>query len=412
MDALTTNSIFKDRKILLGITGSIAAYKAADLASKLTQAGAQVGVILTEAAQQFVTPLTFQSVTGLRAYTDADLWGSEAHVLHIGLAEGADLLVIAPATANTIAKLAHGQADSLLTITALAIRSPLMIAPAMDMGMFEHTATQANLTMLEERGAIVVGPAEGRMASGLIGKGRMVEPEELMGHIRLALGSEGSLAGRVVVVTAGGTQEPIDPVRVVANRSSGKQGFALAQSALDRGANVTLIAGPVHLPTPVGTKRIDVETAVEMRDAVMTAAEGSDALLMAAAVADFRPVLTAEEKIKRRDGVPQVQFEPTDDILGLVAEKRSETGRPTVVVGFAAESQDLLENARAKLEEEGMTLIVANDITAPDAGFAVDTNRVTLIDAQGEVEELPLMSKTDVAEVVMERVVALLDGGD
>ena len=411
MNVLTTNSIFKDRKILLGITGSIAAYKAADLASKLTQAGAQVGVILTEAAQQFVTPLTFQSVTGLRAYTDVDLWGSEAHVLHIGLAEGADLLVIAPATANTIAKLAHGQADSLLTITALAIRSLLMIAPAMDMGMFEHAATQANLATLEERGAIVVGPAEGRMASGLIGKGRMVEPEELMGHIRLALGSEGSLAGRVVVVTAGGTQEPIDPVRVVANRSSGKQGFALAQSALDRGADVTLVAGPVHLPTSVGVKRINVETTVEMRDAVMTAVEGSDALLMAAAVADFRPVMTVEEKIKRREGVPEVQFEPTDDILGLVTEKRGETGRPTVVVGFAAESQDLLENARAKLEEKGLTMIVANDITAPDAGFAVDTNRVTLIDAQGEVKELPLMSKTEVAEVVMERVVELL-GGD
>ena len=411
MNALTTNSILKDRRILLGITGSIAAYKAADLASKLTQAGAQVGVILTEAAQQFVTPLTFQSVTGLRAYTDADLWGSEAHVLHIGLAEGPDLLVIAPATANTIAKLAHGQADSLLTITALAIRSPLMIAPAMDMGMFEHTATQANLAILEERGAIVVGPAEGRMASGLIGKGRMVEPEELMGYIRLALGSEGSLAGRMVVVTAGGTQEPIDPVRVVANRSSGKQGFALAQSALDRGADVTLIAGPVHLPTPVGVKRIDVETTVDMRDAVMTAVEGSDALLMASAVADFRPVMTVKEKIKRRDGVPEVQFEPTDDILGLVTKTRSETGHPKVVVGFAAESQDLLENARAKLDEKGLTLIVANDITAPDAGFAVDTNRVTLIDAQGEVKELPLMSKTEVAEVVMERVVELL-GGD
>ena len=412
MNTLTKNSIFKDRQILLGITGSIAAYKAADLASKLTQAGVQVSVILTEAAQQFVTPLTFQSVTGLRAYTDTDLWGSEAHVLHIGLAEGADLLVIAPATANTIAKLAHGQADSLLTLTALAIRCPLMIAPAMDMGMFEHTATQVNLAMLEERGVIVVGPAEGRMASGLIGKGRMVEPEELMGHIRLTLGREGSLAERVVVVTAGGTHEPIDPVRVVANRSSGKQGFALAQSALDRGADVTLIAGPVHLPTPVGAKRIDVETAVEMRDAVMTAVEGADALLMAAAVADFSPVLTAAEKIKRRDGVPVVQFEPTDDILGLVTKKRSETGHPTVVVGFAAESQDLHENAKAKLKEKGLNLIVANDITAPDAGFAVDTNRVTLIDEQGEVKELPLMSKTDVAEVVMERVVALLGGGD
>jgi phosphopantothenoylcysteine decarboxylase/phosphopantothenate--cysteine ligase len=197
----------------------------------------------------------------------------------------------------------------------------------------------------------------------------------------------------------------------MANRSSGKQGFALAQSALDRGADVMLIAGPVHLPTPVGTKRIDVETAVEMRDAVMTAVEGVDALIMAAAVADFRPVMMVEEKIKRRDGAPEVQFEPTDDILGLVTKKRSETGHPKVIVGFAAESQDLLANARAKLDEKGLTLIVANDITAPDAGFAVDTNRVTLIDAQGEVKELPLMSKTEVAEIVMELVVELL-GGD
>jgi phosphopantothenoylcysteine decarboxylase/phosphopantothenate--cysteine ligase len=400
--------ILEERRILIGITGSIAAYKAADLASKLTQAGAQVEVILTEAAQQFVRPLTFQSVTGLRAYTDADLWGSEAHVLHIGLAKKIDLLVIAPATANTIAKLAHGQADSLLAVTALAAHCPLLLAPAMDSGMFEHPATQDNLKTLEERGAIVVGPVEGRMASGLIGKGRMVEPAELMGHIRWVLGREGPLAGRKVLVTAGGTHEPIDPVRVVANRSSGKQGFALAQASLDRGAEVTLITGPVQLPTPVGARRLDVSTSNEMRDAVLSEVEGSDVLLMAAAVADFRPTKVVEDKIKRRKGLSEIQLEPTEDILGLVNSHREKTDRPTVLVGFAAESQDLVENAQVKLEEKKLDLIVANDITASDSGFAVDNNRVTLINAQGAVEKLPLMSKAEVAEEILERVVALL----
>jgi phosphopantothenoylcysteine decarboxylase/phosphopantothenate--cysteine ligase len=405
MNIHTKSRIFKNRRILIGITGSIAAYKAADLASKLTQAGAEVEVILTEAAQHFVHPITFQSVTGLRAYTESDLWGTEAHVLHIGLAEGTDLLIIAPATANTIAKLAHGQADSLLTVTALAARCPLLVAPAMDSGMFEHPATQANLQTLEERGVVLVGPAEGRMASGLIGKGRMVEPAELMGHIRWVLGREGPLANRKVLVTAGGTHEPIDPVRVIANRSSGKQGFALAQAALDLGAEVTLITGPVHLTSPVGVRRLDVTTATEMRDAVLSALDDIDALLMAAAVADFRPVKAVKSKIKRRKGLPEVQLESTDDILELAT---SHSEPPKVVVGFAAESQDMIDNARAKLEEKGLDLIVANDITAADSGFAVDTNRVTLINANGTIEELPLLSKTEVAEEVLDRVVALL----
>jgi phosphopantothenoylcysteine decarboxylase/phosphopantothenate--cysteine ligase len=412
MDNQKPIPVLKDRRLVLGVTGSIAAYKAADLASKLTQAGAQVGVILTEAALEFIAPLTFQSVTGRQAYTDADLWGSEAHVIHIGMAEGADLLVIAPATANTIAKLVHGQADSLLTVTALASRCPLLLAPAMDVGMYEHPATQANLATLVERGAIVVGPAVGRMASGLLGKGRMSEPAEILGHIRLVLSRTGALAGRSLVVTAGGTHEPIDPVRVITNRSSGKQGFALAQAALDRGADVTLIAGPTALETPVGVKRVDVETAAEMRDAVMEAVDGSDALLMAAAVADFRPSRATESKIKRRRGVPEVSLEPTDDILEAVAAVRKKTGNPSVLVGFAAESQDLVDNARAKLEEKDLSLMVANDITSTDAGFAVDTNRVTLIDAEGSVQELPLMTKTEVAEVILERVERLLGIGE
>lgn len=400
--------ILNDRKILLGVTGSIAAYKAVDLASKLTQAGAQVEVILTDAAQQFVTPLSFQSVTGRRAYSDEDLWGGEAHVIHVGLAQEAELFLIAPVTANTIAKLAHGQANSLLTVAALAISCPLAIAPAMDAGMYEHPATQTNLAILEEREVCVVGPVQGRMASGLMGMGRMVEPEDLVGHVRRILGQQGVLAGRTVVVTAGGTQEPIDPVRVLANRSSGKQGFALAQAAIDRGAEVILISAPVQLPTPVGAQRIDVTTAAGMLDAVITATGKADVLLMAAAVADFRPSRTSDEKLKRRKGMPEVDLEPTEDILEAVADRRKKNGRPELVIGFAAESQDMVNNARTKLEEKGLNLIIANDITTMDAGFAVDTNRVTILDTAGGVEELPLMSKADVAEEVLRRVEKLL----
>jgi phosphopantothenoylcysteine decarboxylase/phosphopantothenate--cysteine ligase len=250
------------------------------------------------------------------------------------------------------------------------------------------------------------------MASGLVGMGRMVEPTELFGRIRLALGRKGPLVGQVVVVTAGGTQEPIDPVRVVANHSSGKQGFAMAQSSLDRGARVILITGPVCIPAPVGVERVDVGTAAEMRDAVLSVVDSADALLMVAAVADFRPTTAAQDKIKRRRGVPEVVLEPTDDILELVAKQRKKTGHPTVVVGFAAESQDLVENARTKLKEKSLSLIVANDITDTKAGFAVDTNQVTLLDEAGNCEEFPLMSKVEVAELILDRVVELLDVED
>src|SRR5512139_1652640 len=264
-------TIFTDKHIVLGVTGSIAAYKAADIASKLTQQGALVDVVLTSAAEKFVTPLTFQSVTGRRAYTDADLWGGEAHVLHVGMGHSADLLVIAPCTANTLAKLAHGLADNLLAVTALAAACPVLVAPAMDGGMFSHPATQDNVRILKERGVLFVGPAEGHLASGLSGVGRMVEPAEVLGHIRLALGRKGPLSGRKAVVTAGGTQEPVDPVRVLTNRSSGKQGFALAQSALDLGAQVALIATPTTsgLAEPAGARVIRVTTAKEMLAAVL-----------------------------------------------------------------------------------------------------------------------------------------------
>lgn len=399
---------FQDKKVLLGVTGSIAAYKAADLASKLAQAGAQVDTLLTQAALQFVTPLTFQSVTGRRAYVDAHLWGGEGHVMHIGLANEADLLLIAPVSANTLAKLAHGLADNLLTVAALAAVCPLVLAPAMDGGMFAHPATQSNLEILRLRGAIVIGPVEGHLASGMTGLGRMADPEVLLGHARLVLARNGPLSGRKVVVTAGGTQEPIDPVRMIANRSSGKQGFALAQAALDLGAEVAMISGPVNLPIPTGVKYLEIRSAQEMLDAVLSALPRTDVLLMAAAVADFRPVTPAVDKIKKDAGIPEIKLEKTTDILAAVAQHKLEHGWPRLSVGFAAESRDLLENARTKLAAKRLDLIVANDISASDAGFGVDTNRVTLLYPDGRTEPLPLLSKDQVAETVLERVVELI----
>jgi len=397
----------QDKYVVLGVTGSIAAYKAADLASKLAQAGALVDTVLTEAATRFVSPLTFQSVTGRPAYTDADLWGAQAHVLHVGLGHKADLLVIAPATAQTMAKLAHGLADNLLTLTTLAATCPVLLAPAMDGGMFGHTATQANVCLLQERGLVIVGPGEGHLASGLKARGRMIEPAELVGHIRYLLSRGGPLAGRRVIVTAGGTQEPVDPVRVLTNRSSGKQGLALAQAALDAGADVTLIAAPISLPVPVGVQHIAVHTAAEMAGAVLDACPHADALLMAAAVADFRPAGPSVHKIKKAQGVPTLALERTPDILSEVARQRRESGRPRAVVGFAAETENVLANAQAKLEAKGLDLMVANDVSAADAGFGVDTNRVTLIDAGG-ANPLPLLSKAEVADQVIERLVDLL----
>ena len=399
------NTPFSQKRILLGVTGSIAAYKAADLASKLAQSGAQVDVILTQAATQFITPLTFQSVTEQRAWIDADLWGAQGHVLHIGLGHSADLLVVAPASANTIARLANGIADNLLSLTALVAGCPLVIAPAMDGGMYQHPATQANLETLRQRGAILLGPASGHLASGLSGVGRMLEPAEILGHLRHLLGSSGPLQGKTVVVTAGGTQEPIDPVRAINNRSSGKQGFALAQAALDLGAQVILISAPTALPTPVGATRVEVNTADEMFHAVERAVRNADVLLMAAAVADFRPVMVADHKIKKETGIPQIYLEKTSDILSAIASQRSATGYPRFMVGFAAESEDLLENARSKIQSKHLDMIVANDISAADSGFAVDDNRVTLLDSLGGVEELPLQSKAEVAATILQRVV-------
>jgi phosphopantothenoylcysteine decarboxylase / phosphopantothenate---cysteine ligase len=399
---------YQNKRIILGVTGSIACYKAADLASKLTQEGALVDVILTPSAAQFITTLTFQSITGRRAFSESDLWGHEGHVLHVGLGHSTDLVVIAPATANTMAKLASGIADNMLTVTALASSCPLLLAPAMDLGMFTHPATQKNLEILKERGAIVAGPVEGRMASGLTGLGRMVEPWEILGAIRQALSREGKLKGKKVVITAGGTLEPVDTVRVLANRSSGKQGYSLAQAALDLGAQVVLISGPANLPAPAGARMINIETAQEMLGAVLSEAADADALVMAAAVADFRPSQPASQKLKKESGIPEIKLELAPDILSAVSQLKTENGCPRVTVGFAAESQNLLENAISKLHAKKMDLIIANDITARDAGFSVDTNRVAILDFNGNVETLPLMTKTEVAEIVIERVASLL----
>jgi phosphopantothenoylcysteine decarboxylase/phosphopantothenate--cysteine ligase len=406
MESITA---LKDKRILLGVSGSIAAYKVVDLASKLTQARAVVEVILTESAIRFVTPLSFRSVTGRPVYTD--MWALDDHVLHVGLGESADLLLIAPATANTLAKLAHGAADNLLTMTALAARCPVLVAPAMDGGMWAHPATRANVAVLRERGVVLAGPAEGRMASGLTGVGRMEEPHELLGRARLLLSAAGPLRGRRVVVTTGPTREALDPVRFISNRSSGKQGIAVAQAALDAGAQVTLIAGPTCETAPYGAAVVDVQTTQEMGNAVLSCIEGADVLCMVAAVADFRPDTVADRKIKKTEQADwglAIGLEKTLDILSAVKEQRDRTGFPRVVVGFAAETHNAFEYGREKLLRKGLNFIAVNDVMAEGAGFAVDTNRVVLLSSAGIVEEMPLQSKTAVAERLIHHIVGAL----
>jgi phosphopantothenoylcysteine decarboxylase/phosphopantothenate--cysteine ligase len=412
---METLTAFDSQRILLGVTGSIAAYKAADLASKLTQAGARVDVILTDAAQKFVTPLTFQALTGRPVYTD--LWRADAtgglptHIAHVGLVEDAAALLIAPATADTIARLAGGFASDLLAITALAARCPLILAPAMDGGMYEHAAVQGNLAVLRARGAHIIEPESGRFASGLSGRGRLPDTATLISALRYVLGRKtGMLVGRRVVITAGGTREPLDPVRYLTNRSSGKQGHALADTAADMGADVTLITAARGLPTPYGASVIAVESAKQMHDAVLAHIDGADALIMAAAVADFRPASVADQKIKKLEdaGAPMLVLERNPDILGAVKARRADTQMPRVVVGFAAESQRVRDYARDKLARKGLDLIVANDITASDAGFDVDTNRVAIYDADGGEQFLDLTSKARVSEAIWRRVAAVL----
>jgi len=403
-------TVFRDKRIILGITGSIACYKSVDLASKLTQAGARVDVIMTEAAKRFITPLSLRSVTGRAVYSD--MWSLDDHVQHVGLGERADLFVIAPATAHTIAKMASGLADNLLTVTYLAARCPILVAPAMDGGMYSNPATQANILLLEERGLRIVGPVEGRMASGLVGMGRMAEPGALIGHIRQELGRSGPLKGRRVVVTAGPTREPLDPVRFLSNYSSGKQGYALAQAAVDAGADVTLVSGPVHLKCPIGAALRQVTTAVEMGEAVLEEVAEADVLLMVAAVADYRPAKTLSQKMKKSQTAKtglDLPLTSNPDILELVKVQRGESGWPRVTLGFAAETENLLENSQEKLVRKDLDIIVINDVSAPDAGFKVDTNQVVLMRSDGRMIKVPLQSKSAVAEEIIRVIVEILD---
>lgn len=389
--------------VILGVTGSIACYKAADLASKLTQQGALVDVILTHGATNFITPLTFRSLTHRPVTTDLFDVASEQAVAHVAMAHSANAIVIAPATAHLIAKLAHGLADDALTTTVLASSAPVVIAPAMDGYMFDNPATQENLEKLRQRGITVIGPVEGKLASGMSGMGRMVEVPEIVDTVCAVLGRQGDMAGKSVVVSAGGTQEPIDPVRVITNRSSGKMGYAVAQAARDRGAKVTLVTASTSIPDPASMYVWHVNTVAEMREAVLGACVGADALIMAAAVSDYRPSEVASQKIKKSkdsDGLV-LQMTKTADFLLEVPEG-------VLRVGFAAESENLLENARKKLNEKNLAIIAANDITAPDSGFNVDTNKVTILDRDGSVEELPLMTKYEVGHRILDRVVKLL----
>ncbi len=391
-----------NKTIVLGITGGIAAYKAADVASKLTQAGASVDVVMTESATKFIAPLTLRSLTGRPVVTSMWELNSEFSIEHVALAEAADIVAIVPATANIIAKLAAGISDDMLTCTVLATKAPVIVAPAMNVNMFENPVTQDNLAKLKARGFTVVGPAYGRLASGKIGLGRLAETETIIGTIKQVLGRSGDLAGKRIVVTAGGTQEPIDPVRHIGNRSSGKMGYAVAEAARDRGAEVKLITAPASLPEPADIKVIHIETALQMKEAVAKATAQADALIMAAAVADYQPKSVAKGKIKKEAAAGlTLELVRTPDIL-------TEVKGNFLRVGFAAESEDMVANARKKLEKKQLDLIAANDITAADSGFGVDTNKVTLIDKQGKVDSLPLMTKREVADKILDRVVGLL----
>ena len=390
-----------NKTIVLGITGSIAAYKAADIASKLTRAGASVEVVMTDSATRFVAPLTLRSITGRPVVTDMFELASEFSIEHIALAEVADVVVIAPATANIIAKLSAGIADDMLACTVLATKAPIILAPAMNVNMFENPITQENLSKLKARGFTIVDPACGRLASGKIGLGRLAEVDEIIATINQVLGRSGDIAGKRIVVTAGGTQEPIDPVRHIGNRSSGKMGYAVAEAARDRGAVVLLITAPTSLPQPAGIEVVRVRTAAGMKEAVAEAVAQADVLIMAAAVADYQPQSVAEAKIKKDSPSLTLELIRTPDILAEVKGN-------FIRVGFAAESEDIVANAKQKLEKKQLDIIVANDITDADSGFGADTNKVTLISRDGKVETLPLLSKREVADKILDRVVGLL----
>ena len=397
-----------DKNVVVGVTGGISAYKTVALCSRLVKAGALVDVIMTDAAAEFVRPLTFQALTHRPVITEMFSLLQETEIGHVSLGKRADLMIIAPATANTLAKLAHGFADNMLTTTALACRNPIMVAPAMETGMWDNPATRANLQILRERGVYVVGPAEGLLASGASGTGRMSEPDELFHAVRWVMSRRQPMTGVRVVISAGGTQEAIDPVRFIGNHSSGKMGYALAQAASDRGADVVLIHGPTSLGKVYGVEDVAVESAEKMHAAVLEAVSDADALIMAAAVADYRPATSSSHKIKKSDGSMKLNLVRTQDILSAVAENRDENNRLKAVIGFAAETESIVANARDKLNRKRLDLIVANDVSSDDSGFSVDTNRVTLIDSAGKTDELTLLQKQEVAEIIIDRLMGLI----
>jgi phosphopantothenoylcysteine decarboxylase/phosphopantothenate--cysteine ligase len=387
-------------RVVLGVSGGIAAYKAADVTSKLVQAGAEVDVILTAAATRFVGAPTFEALTQRPVHVDLFAPWHRGYTGHVSLGHEANILVVAPATANTIAKLANGLADDMLGAVALSTAAPLLVAPAMEHTMFHHPATQANIATLVDRGAVMLGPESGRLASGEMGDGRLASPETIVGTVRVVLGRKGPLAGRHVVISAGGTQEPIDPVRYIGNRSSGLMGYSLAQAAIDAGAKVTLVTTPTTLDPPIGAIVKRVVTAEEMQTAVEEATGSADILIMAAAVADFRPRTLSEMKIKKRDGVDTLELEliRNPDILGGVT-------RPGLLkIGFAAETHDLLEHAREKLERKSLAMIVANDAVST---IGAPTSTATLIKRSGETTALAGMEKPELAELIVREIARL-----
>ena len=397
-------SVLNNARVVLGVSGGIAAYKAADLASKLVQAGAIVDVLVTEGASRFIQPMTFQAITKRPVYSGVFEGWSDTWFGHISLAHEADVLVVAPATANTIAHLAHGFAEDMLGAVALSTQAPLVVAPAMEHAMFHHPATTANIVTLRSRGATIVGPEAGRLASGEFGDGRLVSIDALVGAIRLVLGRNGALAGRHVVVSAGGTHEPLDPVRYLGNRSSGLMGYAIAQSALDAGARVTLVTGPTSLTAPYGAAVRTIETADEMYGEVRASCDDADVLIMAAAVADFRPASATLSKIKKgtADEPAAIQLARNVDILASI-------DRPGLVkVGFAAETDDLLANARDKMIRKGMALMIANDAVKT---IGSRQSSAILVTPDGEETRLPAMEKTELADVIVRAIIGVMDRG-
>lgn len=397
--------MLKGKKIVLGVTGGIAVYKAVDLVSRLRKQGCQVRVVMTEHAQQFVTPLTFKEISGNQVAVS--MWSSnqEFNVEHIALANWADAFVVAPATANIIAKMAYGLADDLLSTTLLAAQAPIVVCPAMNTGMYENAATQENIAKLQGRGVTVMPPAVGKLACGTSGAGRLPEPQEIVEFLSAFFAKrEGDLCGLKVLVTAAGTREPIDPVRFVGNRSSGKMGYAVAQMAAERGAEVLLVSGPSALAIPANVKAIKVETTNEMLEACLEAYEAADIVIKAAAVADYRPRDVADQKIKKKtDDALTVVMDKNPDILKTLGAQKTHQ----VLVGFAAETQNLLENARDKVVKKNLDMIVANDVTAAGAGFNADTNIVKFLFANGEVRSLEQMPKVDVANCILDEALKI-----